>query len=171
MVGRRSDYVSPRAFLLIPITAPDAADQHEVRYLELSLTTPRHGERLLEICHLDGTQLDLNLVCSRTGINLGRPWMTLLVEAFSRRLPAVFITYDEPSHRSWVMVNCIRKVSPPTRLMWRGHSLSPVQSETGRQERYYDGSDDCSGWTNQRRKYLCEVTRLGSLIPPARRLP
>ena len=81
-----------------------AAYQHEVRYLELSLTTPRHGERPFEVCHIDHTQLDIELVCSRTGINLGRPWMTLLVDAFSRRVLAVFITYDEPSYRSCMMV-------------------------------------------------------------------
>ncbi len=81
-----------------------AAYRYEIPYLELSLTTPRHGERPFEVCHIDHTQLDLELLCSRTGVNLGRPWMTLLVDAFSRRILAVFVTFDEPSYRSCMMV-------------------------------------------------------------------
>ena len=57
--------------------------------LELELTTPRHGDRHFEIGHVDHTELDLEMICSRTVRNLGRPWLTLLVEAFSRRILAV----------------------------------------------------------------------------------
>ena len=81
-----------------------AAYQYEVRYLESSPTAPRHGERPFEICHIDHTQIDLEMVCSRTRVNLGRAWMTLLVDAFSRRVLAVFVTFDEPSYRSCMMV-------------------------------------------------------------------
>ena len=44
------------------------------------------------------------MVCSRTGRNLGRPWATFLSDTFSRRLLAVFLTYDPPSYRSCMMV-------------------------------------------------------------------
>ncbi len=63
-----------------------AAYQQSAFYWELSLTTPRHGDRPFEVCHIDHTQLDVELVCSRTGRNLGRPWATFLTDAFSRRL-------------------------------------------------------------------------------------
>jgi len=59
--------------------------------------------RPFEIGHIDHTQLDVELVCSRTGSNLGRPWATFLVDAYSRRLLAVYLTFDSPSYRSCLM--------------------------------------------------------------------
>ena len=83
----------------------------EPPYLELELTTPRHGDRPFHICHIDHTELDIELVCSHTGQNLGRPWYTILTDAFSRRLLAIFLTFDPPSYRSCMMVlrECVRR--------------------------------------------------------------
>ena len=88
-----------------------AAYAQEPFYFELELKTPRHGDRPLEICHIDHTELDIELVCSHTGQNLGRPWYTILTDAFSRRLSAVFLTFDPPSYRSCMMVlrECVRR--------------------------------------------------------------
>jgi putative transposase len=72
-------------------------------YWELESTTPRHGDRPFEIAHIDHTELDVELVCSRTGRNLGRPWLTLLVDAFSRRILSAYVTFDPPSYRSCMM--------------------------------------------------------------------
>jgi transposase InsO family protein len=90
---------------------PRAAYQHEPCYLVLEGHTPRHGDRPWHICHIDHTELDIELVCSRTGQNLGRPWYTLMTDAFSRRLLALFLTFDPPSYRSCMMVlrECIRR--------------------------------------------------------------
>lgn len=73
-------------------------------YSELEMTTPRHGDRPYEICHVDHTELDVELVCSQTGRNLGRPWATFLIDAFSRRMLAVYLTFDPPSYRSCMMI-------------------------------------------------------------------
>jgi transposase InsO family protein len=88
-----------------------AAYAQEPFYFELELKTPRHGDRPFEICHIDHTELDLELVCSHTGQNLGRPWYTMLMDAFSRRLLAIFLTFDPPSYRSCMMVlrECVRR--------------------------------------------------------------
>jgi putative transposase len=75
-----------------------AAYAQEPFYFELELKTPRHGDRPFEICHIDHTELDIELVCSHTGQNLGRPWYTILTDAFSRRLLAIFLTFDPPSY-------------------------------------------------------------------------
>jgi transposase len=40
-------------------------------YFELELKTPRHGDRPFEIGHIDHTELDVEVVCSRTGRVLG----------------------------------------------------------------------------------------------------
>ena len=67
-------------------------------------TTPRHGDRPFEIVHIDHTQLDIECVCPDTGVNLGRPWVTAMIDAFSRRILAVYITFDPPSYRSCMMI-------------------------------------------------------------------
>lgn len=73
-------------------------------YWELELTTPKHGDRSLEICHIDHTKLDIELRCSRTDQVLGRPWATFLVDAYSRRILGTYLTFDPPSYRSCMMV-------------------------------------------------------------------
>jgi len=88
-----------------------AAYQHEAFYQELTLTTPRHGDRPFEIGHIDHTLLDIELVCSHTRRNLGRPWGTFLSDAFSRRLLAVTLSFDPPSYRACMMVlrECVQR--------------------------------------------------------------
>jgi transposase InsO family protein len=78
---------------------------------ELELTTPRHGDRPFEIGHLDHTQLDIELIHTTTGRNLGRPWATFLSDACSRRLLAVYLTFESPSYRSCMMAlrECVRR--------------------------------------------------------------
>ncbi|MFA6444243.1 MAG: hypothetical protein WCV99_18090, partial [Sterolibacterium sp.] len=71
---------------------------------QIDQSTPRHGERPFEIGHIDHTELDLELVDSRRGANLGRPWLTLLVDAYTRAVLAFFITFDPPSYRSCMAV-------------------------------------------------------------------
>jgi putative transposase len=79
-----------------------AAYQESTWYWELEHTTPRH-DRPWEIAHIDHTQLDIELLSS-LGKPLGRPWATFLVDAYSRRLLAVYLTFDPPSYRSVMMV-------------------------------------------------------------------
>lgn len=82
-----------------------AAHQVKKRYWYLEATTPKHGERAWQIVHLDHTQLDIQLVHSKTGKVLGRPWASFAVDAYSRRLLAVVLTLDEhPSYRNCMLV-------------------------------------------------------------------
>jgi transposase InsO family protein len=88
-----------------------AAYAHAAFHFELERTTPRHGDRPFEIGHIDHTQLDVEVVCSHTSRPLGRPWMTILTDAFSRRCLALYLTFDEPSYRSCMMIlrDCVRR--------------------------------------------------------------
>ncbi len=88
-----------------------AAYPHEPMYLELSYTLPRHGDRPFEVVHMDHTELDVALVDSQTGHYFGRPWATFLTDAFSRRLLAVYLTFDEPSYRTCMMTlrECVHR--------------------------------------------------------------
>jgi putative transposase len=90
-----------------------AAYTHSAFFFELEPTTPRHGDRPFEIGHIDHTELDVEVVCSHTGRPLGRPWMTVLIDAFSRRCLAFYLTFDAPSYRSCMMIlrDCVRRHS------------------------------------------------------------
>ena len=92
---------------------PRAAYPQEAFYWQLEFKTPPHGDRPFEIGHIDHTELDVESVCSRTGRGLGRTWLTLLTDAFSRRILAVYLTFDPPSYRSCMMVlrECVRRHS------------------------------------------------------------
>jgi putative transposase len=81
-----------------------AAYAKEPFYWEVDLKTPRHGDRPFEIGHVDHTELDIELVCSLTGRLLDRPWLTILTDAFSRRVLAFYVTFDAPSYRSCMMI-------------------------------------------------------------------
>ena len=90
---------------------PRAAYQHGPFHMELDLKTPRHGDRPFEICHADHTELDIELT-DATGVHrLGRPWMTLMIDAFSRRILAVHVDFEEPSYRSCMTMlrECVRR--------------------------------------------------------------
>ncbi|MEK4669000.1 TnsA endonuclease N-terminal domain-containing protein [Niallia sp. FSL R7-0271] len=86
-----------------------AAYKHEEFYWELELTTPRHGERVFETAHIDHTELDIELVINKN--ETIRPWCTFMVDAFSRRILAFYLTFEPPSYRSCKMVlrECVKK--------------------------------------------------------------
>jgi putative transposase len=83
----------------------------QLPYLSLEYHTPVHGDRPFAIAHLDHTLLDIELVAQTSGRNLGRPWATFLMDAFSRRLLAVYLTFDPPSYRSCMMSTriCVKR--------------------------------------------------------------
>lgn len=80
-----------------------AAYQERPWFFSLDQTTPRHGERPFAIAHLDHTKLDIELVSSITSKPLARPWLTFLTDAYSRRILAAHVSYEEPSYRSAMM--------------------------------------------------------------------
>ena len=88
-----------------------AAYQEKVPYLYLDQGTPRHGDFPWQITHLDHFQPDIQLVSSRTGKVLGKPWVSVLTDAYSRRILALYLTFDPPSRRSDMMVTreCVRR--------------------------------------------------------------
>jgi putative transposase len=102
-------------------------------YWELTQTTPRHGDRPFAIAHLDHTQLEIELRATN-GTLLGRPWASLLVDAYSRRLLAVYLTFDPPSYRTCMMVFriCVRRYRrlPQTLVVDGGKEFHSVYFES-----------------------------------------
>jgi len=88
-----------------------ASYKYEEIYTELKFTTPKHGERVFQITHIDHTELDIELkIKSNETI---KPWLTLMIDAFSRRVLAYYLTFENPSYRSCMMVirECVKKYS------------------------------------------------------------
>ncbi|QSN63468.1 MULTISPECIES: Mu transposase C-terminal domain-containing protein [unclassified Caballeronia] len=65
--------------------------------------SPAHGSRPFQYVHIDHTLLDIEVISSRTGKALGRPWLSLAVDAWSRRIVAIYLTFDSPSYTSVMM--------------------------------------------------------------------
>ena len=111
-----------------------AAYQQEPFYWGLELKTPRHGDRPFEIAHVDHTELDVELVCSMTGRNLGRPWLSLLTDAFSRRILAFTLSFDPPSYRTCMMIirECVGRYNrlPQIFVVDNGAEFGSVYFET-----------------------------------------
>lgn len=71
----------------------------------LHVDTPPHGSRPFQYVHIDHTQLDIELISSKTVPKpLGRPWLSFAIDAFSRRILAFYLTYDPPSYHAVMMV-------------------------------------------------------------------
>ena len=70
-----------------------------------------HGDRPFEVGHIDHTPLDVRLVSSVTGAVLGSPWLTLMVDAYSRVPLAAVLSFDPPSRHSVarVLFDCVRR--------------------------------------------------------------
>jgi putative transposase len=99
----------------------------------LDATSPVHGDRPWEIVHIDHTQLDIELVCSETGVNLGKPWLTLMVDAFTRRILAISVSFSPPSILSCMRVirDCVRRHNrlPHTFVIDNGKEFESVYFE------------------------------------------
>ena len=91
---------------------------------------PIHGDRPWEYAHIDHTQVDEELLHSITDKNMGKPWITLMIDSFTRRVLAYYLTYDPPSYRSLLGVSreCVRKHGrlPENVVVDRGSDLKSV---------------------------------------------
>lgn len=123
----------PKHELVLSREGKRAAYKHEFLHWDLEYSTPRHGQRPFEICHIDHTELDIELLSS-DGINLGRPWLTIMIDAYSRVILSHVLTFDPPSHRSCMMVlrECVRRHGrfPQSIVVDNGAEFNAVYFET-----------------------------------------
>jgi putative transposase len=122
-VGRRPRY----AQILARQGSKAAYKVQEQFHFYLERTTPRHGDRPWEIVHIDHTEWDVELRDPETGKVLGRPWLTMMTDACTRKVLAHHLTFDPPSYRSCMMVirDCVRRHNrlPQILVMDRGKEL------------------------------------------------
>ena len=70
----------------------------------LHADTPVHGSRNFQYVHMDHTQLDIELISSKTGRPCGRPWLSIAIDAYTRRIVGIYLSFDPPSYRSNMML-------------------------------------------------------------------
>jgi len=90
----------------------DKAAYHIEQWVwSLDESTPRHGQRPFELGHIDHTEIDLQLVDPRFERRTRKCWVTAMIDAFSRLVLAVYVTFDDPSYRSDMAVirECVRR--------------------------------------------------------------
>lgn len=57
-------------------------------------------DRILERYEVDHTPVDVQLICERTFMVLGRPWLTLIIDRRSRMVAGFYISFHAPSASS-----------------------------------------------------------------------
>ena len=100
----------------------------------LSARNDNHGDYPWQVVHVDHTEVDVELVDEGTGTNLGRPWLSLMFDAYSRKVLAFVLTFDPPSTNSLriLLRDCVRRHSrlPSTLILDGGKEFSSDFFET-----------------------------------------
>lgn len=103
-------------------------------YWRIDGATPRHGERPFEIGHIDHTELDLQFRGSRNGQKMGKAWLSVLIDAWSRMILAWVIMFDAPSYRTCMALirACIERHGriPKTIVVDKGPEFQSIYFET-----------------------------------------
>lgn len=113
--------------------AKSAYAHSEIVHWHLDNAVPAHGDRAFEIAHVDHTQMDVQLIHSVYGTPMGKPWLTILMDAFTRMVLAYVITYEKPSYRSCMLVmrECLRRHNrvPATIICDKGSEFASIYWE------------------------------------------
>jgi transposase InsO family protein len=82
----------------------------------LSTLTPgqlnlNHGDAPWQVAYADHTQVDLECRWAEASDGSDRPWLTVMICGYSRRVLAWCLTYDEPSYRTLMLLvrDCVRR--------------------------------------------------------------
>jgi len=70
----------------------------------LKLNEAIHGVRPFQYVHIDHTPLDILLRLPNSQEVLGRPWISLAIDAESRAVVGFYLSFEAPSYRSCMMV-------------------------------------------------------------------
>ena len=75
------------------------------------ITTPPHGDRVFEVGAIDHWTVPISLVCSRTGVDLGSPIFTPLIDTYSTMPLGFALGFDAPSRARLhaVISDCVRR--------------------------------------------------------------
>ena len=96
-----------------------------------SVQTHRTTDAPLERAEIDHTLLDLFVIDDRTGLPLGRPWLTVCVDDYSRCVLGVYVGFEPPSYLT--VARCLRiallpknwvpEKYPSIKCQWPAHGV------------------------------------------------
>jgi transposase InsO family protein len=105
----------------------------ELPFISLNRETPKHGTRPFALAHIDHTILDLQFVTEGTGTSMGKACLTVMIDAFTRKILAWVITFNDPSYRSCMLVirDCVRRYGrmPKTIVVDQGAEFKGIYFE------------------------------------------
>lgn len=88
-----------------------AYQSETIQYWYVGYETPTHGTHPFHIAHIDHSPFDVRLINSKLESVVKTGTLSLLIDAFSRKILAWYFSFDKPSHRSCMMVlrDCVRR--------------------------------------------------------------
>ena len=88
-----------------------AYDEEAIEHWWLERTTPVHGTHPFHIAHIDHTPIKLKLRAKLNGRLVRTLTLSLMIDANTRKILAVYLSFDPPSYRSCMMVirDCVRR--------------------------------------------------------------
>ncbi len=115
-----------------------AFDRHAARHgriaaikLFRAVQAHRTTSAPLERAEIDHTQLDLMVLDDESGLPLGRPWLTVCVDDFTRCILGLYVGFEPPSHAS--VARCLKhaflpkvkfvKKYPAIKSEWAAHGV------------------------------------------------
>ncbi|MBP2257893.1 MULTISPECIES: integrase catalytic domain-containing protein [Bacillaceae] len=105
--------------------------KYEGFYKELEFTNLKHAEGIFELVYIDHTKLDIEVDID--GRHSKQLWLTLMIDDYSRRVLAFYLTFEEPSYNSCMMVirKCVKKYNrlPKTLVLDGGKEFNSVDFE------------------------------------------
>lgn len=90
-------------------TARHGAEAARVKY-RAALGSVKVG-RVLERIEIDHTPLDLIVIDSLTKLPLGRPWLTMAIDRYSRMVVGFYVSFNAPSSHG--VLQCLRRAILP----------------------------------------------------------
>lgn len=76
-----------------------------------SVTGKQNATRLLERWEIDHTPIDSLIVCEKTYLPLGRPWLTIIIDKYSRMVVGFYISFRAPS--AYAVLQCLKQAILP----------------------------------------------------------
>lgn len=103
-------------------------------YWRVDGATPRHGERAFQFGHIDHTEMDIQFRGSRKGEKMGKAWLSILIDTYTRAVLAWVLLFDAPSYRSCMVLirACIERHGriPKTIVIDKGSEFQSIYFET-----------------------------------------
>lgn len=92
------------------------------------------AERINEWWEIDHTPLDVLIVCEKTKLPLGRPWLTLALDKYSRMPMGFYLSFRSPSAQA--VMECIKQgILPKDELLQRYPDITSPWKAQGLPER------------------------------------